>query len=111
MDRQQIRADIDFGTYTEINETLASFRAHLDRLAASIGATAETANVWMEYESDPWDGGGSINAYVWRWETDEEAAGREERERLASEESRRAYAAQQEARERATYEALRAKYG
>lgn len=110
MNKRQITADLGVTTYAPLVATLAEFKADLDALAESIGADAETANVVIEYEHDYHDGGGSVNAYIWRWETDEEAAAREAHaatERLAAAERQ---AAEDEAQERHMLEALKAKY-
>ncbi len=110
-EHQQIKADIGLGTFSSVDMRLSDFKAFLDERAVSIGADDETANVFIEYEHDPYDGGGSINAWVWRWETDEELATRQRAESERREADVARHAAEQEQRERATLAALKAKYG
>lgn len=103
----RVQKDIGFDVYETIEESLTEFKARLDALARHIGATPETAQITLEYDSDWRDGGGSIEAYVWRAETEAEAASRR-----AADDARSAhYAAQREASERTIYAALKAKFG
>lgn len=109
--RQQIRADLDISTYSSVDMPLKDFKAYLDERAASIAADNETGNVYIEYEDDPYDGGGYLKAWVWRWETDAELAEREHREEAERAARAAAHAAERERTERAALAALKAKYG
>lgn len=111
MNHQQVRAEMGFNMYTAVHCSLDEFKADLDRLAESIGASAHRpAQICLEYERGWGDELGTLEAYIWRWETDEECVAREAREKIEREQSRAAYAERMAAEERRTYEALKAKF-
>jgi hypothetical protein len=110
MDHRKITAQIGIDTDNAINETLVEFKARLDALAASIGATEETAEVEIEHERGWDDDSGSVTAIVFRWETDEECVAREAQLAEKRAERERMAVAHREQQERAIYEALKAKF-
>lgn len=111
MGKLQIKAKIEIEAFTALDMSLVGFTALLNQLAQKIGADEKTANVTIEYESEPYDYGGHIEAYVWRYETDEEEAVREAAEAKIEVERQILDATVREVNERRIYEALRKKFG
>jgi hypothetical protein len=108
MDNRQIRTDIYLSDFDGSVDALLRI---IDSAFERVGATRETGCVCIELDSGYYDSGATLEAYVYRMETDEEWAERERRQR-EDEAARAALARQQtEASERQLLAQLKAKYG